>query len=864
MLTIQTVTIQPKLPESLAPLMTIAKNLWWSWTPEAIHLFQDMDRDLWERGGQNPVAMLGSIRQPRLEELGRDEIFLARMKDVSAELERYLGFHTWYDNLGFHAYHYKTFGRKFEGHIAYFSAEFGLHESLPFYSGGLGILAGDHIKSASDLGLPLVGIGLLYKHGYFRQHLTSDGWQMETYPMNDFYNMPLTLARDKDGEPIMVKVELAGRQVYVRIWSLQVGRVCIYLLDTDVPFNAKADRQITSHLYGGDLETRLQQEIVLGMGGIQVLEALGLSLTVCHMNEGHSAFMAVQRIISLMLSEGFAYEEALETVRDTSVFTTHTPVSAGIDRFPADLLQRYFTSVVDRLGINMKTFLDLGRINPDDTTEPFCMTVLAIKTASWINGVSKLHGEVSQKMWAGIWPQIPSHEVPTGYITNGVHTQSWLSFEMARLYRRYLGSRWVDEPANHAVWERVDLIPDFELWRSRERLREQLISFARLRLKQQLRARGVPPYKLAEAEEVLDPEALTIGFARRFASYKRATLVFHDLERLTNILSREDRPVQIIFSGKAHPQDKEGKELIHQVIQMANRPELRKRIVFLENYDIEVARNLVQGVDVWLNTPRRPMEASGTSGMKVTANGGINLSVLDGWWCEGYNRENGWAIGAGEEYEDHVYQDEIESRLFYELLENTVVPLFYNRGPHNIPLGWVETMRNSIKSTCPIFNANRLVEDYVNQAYLPNILHWMSLSKDDWKELRELVVWKSRVKKCWEGVRIVDVQVSINGSPKVGDLLPIKAIVDLGSLGPDEVRVGAYIGCLDAEGNIPEGEPLALFPTGKKDGSEHVFKGTLSCLSSGKIGFAIRCYPYHKGLTHKFELGLLTWWEAGQ
>ncbi len=855
--TIQTVTILPSLPKKLEPLLKIAKNLWWSWTPEAIYLFQDMDRELWDRCGHNPVALLGSIEQPRLEELERDEIFVARIKKVEEELDRYLTFHTWYGKLA------KELDEELPGCIAYFSAEFGLHECLPLYSGGLGILAGDHMKSSSDLGLPLVGVGLLYKHGYFQQYLNPDGWQMETYPMNEFENMPLTLLRDENGDPILVKVPMADREVYVRIWSIQVGRVPIYMLDTDVSLNSLADRQITSYLYGGSIETRLQQEIILGIGGIRALKALNKNPTVCHMNEGHSAFMAVERLRQFIEEQGLDFEVAMEVVRATNIFTTHTPVPAGIDRFPPDMIQRYFGSMCERLGISMDTFLGLGRINPQDQSETFCMAVLAIKMASQSNGVSKLHGEVSRKMWAGIWPQIPQHEVPITHITNGVHTLSWLSGEMSRLYERYLGSRWIDEPTNHQIWKRIDLIPDFELWRAKERLRERLISFARRRLKEQLKAKGAPAYKLKEADQVLDPEALTIGFARRFATYKRANLIFKDPERLTKILTNPDRPVQIIFSGKAHPKDRDGKSIIHQVVQMANRPELRNRIVFIENYDIEVARYLVQGADVWLNTPRRPMEASGTSGMKVTANGGINLSILDGWWCEAFDGTCGWAIGAGEEYDDHAYQDEVESRLLYELLENTVVPLFYDRESHNIPHGWIQVMRNSIKKVCPFFNTNRMVEEYANQHYIPNMQNWKVLSKDNWAQARELVAWKQKVRNHWHEVSIQDVQVPIDGSPKVGDRLPIKAIVNLGPFSTDEVRVEAYIGRLDATGTIPQGHPLPLLPTKEMSGNAHIYQGTLLCLSSGKIGFTIRCYPYRKGLPHKFELGLLTWWETG-
>ncbi len=850
---IRTITISPNLPEKLRPLIGIAKNLWWTWTPEAIYLFKDMDADLWDNTGHNPIAMLGAIEQPRLEELERDEVFLARMDSVLTELNRYLNAQTWFKKVN---------GSTGEGYFAYFSAEFGLHESLPLYSGGLGILAGDHMKSASDLGLPMRGIGLLYKHGYFQQYLNPDGWQLETYPTNDFYNMPLSPVRDNDGNPLMVQVELDNRNVYCQAWEIHVGRVKIYMLDTDVPLNSRKDRQITSHLYGGSIETRLEQEIVLGRGGIRLLRMLDEVPAVCHMNEGHSAFMAIERLLQLIKNEGLTFDEALEAVRATSVFTTHTPVPAGIDRFPNDLMRHYFSRVADEIGIGIERFLDLGRIQPGNQSEEFCMAVLAIKMASQTNGVSKLHGEVSRNMWAKIWPQIPKHEVPITHVTNGIHTLGWLSREMSRLYERYLGSRWIDEPTNHSIWKRVEHIADFELWRSRERLRDRLISFARRRLKKQLENKGAPKYQIKMADEVLDPEALTIGFARRFATYKRATLLFRDEERLIKILTNPSRPVQIILSGKAHPKDKFGKELIHQVVQMANRPELRNHIVFIENYDIEVARYLVQGVDVWLNTPRRPMEASGTSGMKVTANGGINLSILDGWWVEGFNGKNGWAIGAGEEYDDYEYQDEVESRLLYELLENTVVPLFYTRSGHDIPSGWIEMVKNSIQTTCPYFNTNRMVEEYSSKFYLPNAARWKVFLETGWKEARELSQWKKRIYSVWNSVKIVEVQLPTGGSPKVGDRIPITATVFLGELTPDEVRVDAYIGHLDEKGELVEGHPLPLLYTGDTNDKGHVFRGNLLCLSSGQIGFTVRCYPYRKELAHPFEMGLLKWWDS--
>ena len=850
---IQTLQIGPNLPANLGSLMELAKNVWWTWNPDAIFLFQDMDRDLWQRTGHNPVALLGAIEQPRIEKLANDEIFLARLEEVYKNFQRYLNSHTWYR---------KASGEASNCKMAYFSAEFGLHESLPVYSGGLGILAGDHMKSASDLGLPLVGVGLLYKHGYFQQYLNPEGWQLETYPSNDVHNMAVTLIKDEDGVPVNITVPIENRNIYVQIWSIEVGRIKIYMLDTDVPLNSSEDRQITAYLYGGGLENRLKQEIVLGIGGIRALNKLDESPTVCHMNEGHSAFMAIERMAVLIRENGLDFEQALEAVRAASVFTTHTPVPAGIDRFPADMIRRYFVDIANEIGIGIEKFLDLGRINPGDQSEDFCMAVLAIRTAAQTNGVSKLHGEVSRKMWKDIWPRIPENEVPITHVTNGIHTRGWLSGEMSRLYQRYLGRKWMDDPSDHTIWKRVENIPAFELWRTRERLRERLIAFARTRLKKQLTARGVPGYQLRQAEETLDPETLTIGFARRFATYKRANLLLRDIERLKRIVNNREHPVQFIFSGKAHPKDRYGKELIQAVVQASSDPDLRTKLVFLENYDIEVARYLVQGVDVWLNNPRRPNEASGTSGMKVPANGGLNLSILDGWWCEGFNGHNGWTIGSGEEYEDHAYQDDIESRLLYDIIENMVAPLFYKRSSHDIPEEWVKLMKNSIRSICPVFNTNRMVEEYCTEFYMPNSARWKSFMQNDWAELKKICQWKKNILQNWDKVRIVEVKLPENYSPKVGDRVPLNVKVDLDGLQPDEVRVDAYLGRLDDSGKIPEGYPLPLLPTGESNGSVHTYLGEILCLSSGQIGFAVRCYPWRKELAHNFELGLLTWWEG--
>ncbi len=848
---VETITIVPNIPKKLSNLMNIAKNLWWSWNIEAVHLFQDMDRELWEKFNHNPVCMLGKIEQSRLDELERDEIFIARMNEIYYELERYLKLDTWFK---------KKIGSQFDNNtIAYFSMEFGIHECLPIYSGGLGILAGDHMKSASDLGLPLIGIGLLYKHGYFKQYLNHDGWQLETYPANDLYNLPIELLRDKDGKEYILSVMIGDKEVFFRVWSIYVGRIEMLMLDTDILQNANEERQITAFLYGGDLENRLKQEILIGMGGVKVLEAFKKNTVVYHMNEGHSAFLAIERLIQLREKSGLSFEEARELVRSTSIFTTHTPVPAGIDYFPPDLMRKYFNKVVPRLGINMDAFLGLGRKKPFDNNEAFCMAILAINLSSQTNGVSKLHGEVSRRMFEDLWPSIPKNEVPITHITNGCHTMSWLSSEMSRLYLRYLGGRWIDDPTNHAIWKRIENIPPFELWRCRERLSEAFVSYARKRIKKQYESKGAPKYMIDQAEEALDPEVLTIGFARRFATYKRATLLFKDIDRLKRIITNPNGKVQFVFAGKAHPKDKYGKEFIQKIVQVTKIPELSKYIIFIENYDIDLARNLLQGVDVWLNNPRRPYEASGTSGMKASVNGTINLSVLDGWWDEGYKGDNGWAIGAGEEYTDEAYQDEVESRLLYEILENHVVPLFYTKGQNNIPHGWVDMMKRNIMSNCPVFNTSRMVEEYCKRFYIPCSTRYNHFNKNNFDDLKNYLTWKDKIKKIWHMVSIKNIDSKNNHIAKVGDRIPVKVTIDLAGLSPDEVRVEIFIGRIDERYELVEGHPLPLLPS-ETTSQGTIYSGTILCLSSGQIGYSVRCYPYNKNLNYHLEMGLINWW----
>jgi glycogen phosphorylase len=851
---IQKFVVTPNLPEPLRPLLEIAGNIWWTWNVEAISLLRRIDPDLWDQHFGNPMAVLGSLSAQRVSDLAKDPAFLAHMERVSNDLQRYLSITSWYA---------KEHGQEHTEVLGYFSLEFGLHESLPLYSGGLGILAGDHLKSASDLGLPLVGVGLAYQSGYFRQYLNHDGWQMEEYPVNDFYNMSMQRVLDPDGEPVTVEVTYPGRTVTARIWKIQVGRNPLLLLDTNLPQNLPEDRDLTSRLYGGDTDMRIRQEILLGIGGLRALVALDKTPTVCHLNEGHSAFLALERIAMLMEKQGLTYDAAFEMVRAANVFTTHTPVPAGNDHFQPDLVRTYLPRMAERLGLGMDGLLALGRQNPNNKNETFCMTVLALRLSRFANGVSELHGHVSREMWQQVWPGVPKEEIPISYVTNGIHTRSWLCSEIARLYDRYLGPRWFEEPTNKTLWDRVDQIPDSELWRSHERMRERLVGFVRRRLGEQLSARGVNQMWVRGASEVLDPEALTIGFARRFATYKRAALLLRDPARLSKILNDPERPVQLIFAGKAHPKDHPGKEIIRQLVHLAQQPEFRNRIAFVEDYNIEVARYMVQGVDVWLNTPRRPLEASGTSGMKVPPNGGINLSILDGWWCEGYQQDNGWAIGAGEDYDDEEYQDEVESTALYDLLENEIVPTYYDRGSDDVPREWTRIMKNSMRTVNSEFNTNRMVEEYTNRFYVTCVQNAARLSADEFARAKDLAEWRGRMKGEWSRVKIRSVDAPANLAQPMGETLTVQAFLDLGAVPVEEVLVEAYHGLLDSNGEIKDGETATLFPGEKAADGTIMFSGEISCRRAGRRGYTVRAVPRKEGYPlDRFECGVVTWWEA--
>ncbi len=847
---IQRFRVLPSIPDDLKPLMKIAKNMWWVWNFEAIELFRRLDMDLWRELGHNPVAFLGAISQNKLKEASQSESFLAHMKKVEEELDWHLSKKSWFE---------ETHSTHADAGFAYFSAEFGIHESLPIYSGGLGVLAGDHLKSASELGIPLYGVGLLYRLGYFHQYLSIDGWQQERLPETDFYNIPISPVKNDAGEIIKIQLEFPGRTVYAQIWECLIGRITLYLLDTNIDENNQADKTITDQLYGGDNEMRIKQELVLGIGGVRALKALGKKITVYHMNEGHSAFLAIERIANAIKEEGLSFHDALEFVSATNVFTTHTPVPAGNDRFSPELINTYLSHYYDKLGISHNEFLALGRENPDNRNEEFCMTVLAIKTAAHCNGVSELHGNVSRHMWQNIWPSLPVHEVPIGHITNGIQILSWTSDEMMRLFNRYLGPRWIDSPVDKDLWKNIDSIPDSELWKCRERLRERLVSFSRRKLREQLIMRGAPKAEIDRADSVLDPEALTIGFARRFATYKRANLILKSMQRLEKLLLDKERHIQIIFAGKAHPRDNLGKEIIKQIVGLVRDERFRGRIVFIEDYDINVARYLVQGVDIWLNTPIRPKEASGTSGMKIVPNGGLNVSVLDGWWPEAYNGHNGWAIGKGEEYDDLNYQDEVESQSLYNILEMEIIPMFYNRGADWLPRQWIAKIKESMKTILPQFNTNRMVQDYVEKFYLEAHRKHCKFTENGYAPIKELSKWKTSIEKRWKNVHIANLALEDFHEIEVGSQLKVHATIVLGDINPESVNAELYFGNLNPAGEIIDGVALPMFISEKKEDGTYVYEGKLLCLRSGQFGYTVRVLPTHPNMSRKFEPKLITW-----
>lgn len=844
------VCVFPEIPERIGGVRELAHNMYWSWTPAAQELFVELDGDSWEAVYHNPVRLLSEVSQERLRQAAGDPSFLALYDRVMADFHAYMHpGETWFA---------RTFPDLADRTIAYFSAEFGLHEALPIYSGGLGILSGDHCKSASDLGLPFVGVGLLYNQGYFRQRFSADGWQEALYDKLNFSQLPIQPATGPDGNEVIVSVDLPGRAVYAKVWRVQVGRVPVFLLDTDIERNSTDDRRFSAQLYGGDHNMRISQEIVLGIGGVRALRALGYRPATWHMNEGHSAFLGLERVRELV-SKGLTFFEAAEAVAANAVFTTHTPVPAGNDAFGFDLMEKYFSRYWGSLGLNREEFLSLAKEDRAGGVSLFSMTVLALRLAKRANGVSKLHGAVSRNIWKDLWPGIPTEEVPITSITNGIHSETWLAPSMARFLDEHCPA-WREEGEHAEAWAAVSHADDGAYWAVRQGLKREMVGFLRERIAHQRLSNGETATQVQAAQHVLDPEALTIGFARRFATYKRATLIFRDPERLKRLLNDPDRPVQILFAGKAHPADKPGKELIQQIFQLSQQPGFKGKILLVEDYDMNVARHLVQGVDVWLNNPRRPLEASGTSGQKAALNGALNFSVLDGWWCEGFNGRNGWSIGTDRDFRTLEDQDDADAASLYASLEEEIVPLFYDRRD-GLPNGWIARSKEAIRSCAPVFGTRRMVQDYCRDLYVPAAQQGDRLAQEAFGPAKSLAHWKDMVRYHWHQIHVEawgpqEIQVPL------GHPVALVAKVRVGAMDPGSLSVEIVSG-LEKDGDLREVGVVPMERGEQTPDGAWLYRGSFTPPEGGRFSYGIRAIPAHPLLVQRHELGLVRWATAG-
>lgn len=849
------VSVVPRVPEGLESLRNIAFNLWWSWNYDALELFCELDAELWETCGHSPIKMLRLVKQNRLEAAAKDKGYRERVEKVHDRLEAYLHRkETWFTrNL--------PKEKKDSPLVAYFSAEFGFHESLPNYSGGLGILAGDHCKSASDLGLPFVAVGLLYRFGYFSQKINRDGWQEASAIDNVFQDLPIREALASDGKtPVVVELAMPGRAVRAKAWEVRIGLTRLILMDTDLTENAPEDRRITYQLYGGDHEMRIQQEIVLGIGGVRALAAMGLQPSVFHMNEGHAAFLGLERIHRLVKEAKLSFVEALQSVAASSVFTTHTPVPAGNDAFSPKLMEKYFGSYVAECQIGFQDLLKLGRPWEYNEDEPFSMTILALRISRQANGVSAIHGKVSRGMWQSVWPGVPKAEIPIRHVTNGIHTFTWMAPEIRALLEKAGGVLTEEDLAKAEEWKKRVAFKDKEYWTTHQKMKLRLLQFVRTNVRTQRLRNGARPAEIRETDQMLDPKALTIGFARRFATYKRAALLFRDLDKLAQIVNDPARPVQFLFAGKSHPADEGGKKLIQQIVQISQLPQFKDRIVFVENYDFNVARQLYHGCDVWLNNPTRPLEASGTSGEKVITSGCLNFSVRDGWWDEAFDGTNGWAIGDDTFRLEPEVQDEFDSFSIYEILKHEIVPLYYDQDGDGVPKRWIERVRRSLLTIGPVYNTSRMVADYAGEFYRRAAEKGRMFAESGWKKSKELAVWKDKVRLAWGKVRAnaVTWNGSIRTTMNVGDTVPVTANVFLGDLQAEEVAVEAYLKAVEPGGTS---KVVRLEPQGEvKDGWQG-YGGRVSVEDSGNFKFNVRIRPSHPSLTQAHELRLIAWAE---
>lgn len=846
------ITVNPQLPSRINKLSEISNNLWWSWNTDFLKIFKEIDIDLWEKVEKNPVKFLKLVSQEKLEQAVLNPAILKQYDKIVDDFEGYINSkNTWFS---------KKYPNSKNDLIAYFSAEYGLDETVPIYSGGLGILSGDHLKSASDLGIPLVAVGLLYKNGYFHQKIDAYGNQKSIYKDIDLMNMPINPVKDDKGNDLKILLKLPGKNLYLKVWNIKVGRVTLYLLDSDIAENTDEDyRNITLRLYGGDQEMRIKQEIVLGIGGVNLLKTLGLNPSVYHMNEGHSSFLLLEVMKNIVKEKKVSFNIARDITSSQTVFTTHTPVPAGNDIFPVELVEKHLKGYWTKLGIDKETFLRLGMKPNDSLDNGFNMGILALKIAGKKNGVSKLHGAVSRELFGDVWPNIAANESPITHVTNGIHTCSWLAPNLKKLYNKYLTPYWQDSIQIDDTWKKIENIPNSELWAEHIARKEKLFELVKQNMTSYMRNNGKSYEEINDIVSKLNPNALTIGFARRFATYKRATLIFRDLERITQILNNSDKPVQIIFAGKAHPADKEGQDLLRYIYEISMKPQFKGKVFVLENYNIGIARYLVSGVDVWLNNPRRPMEASGTSGQKASVNGVINFSVLDGWWAEGYNSKNGWTIGTNDEYDSYEIQDNADSSSMYNTLENKIIPIYYDKDKNGISEKWMQIMKNSIISTGGRYSTSRMLCDYTNNLYMPLV----ELNKKYYTDLSNVAAyneWKDKMYINWDKIKIEQYNNLDNISIDAGNKIEVNCKVILPDISVENINVEVYAGRITDNGTI---ENIVIMPMELVDENdenrEYMFKAKLELTTGGNYGYTFRVMPKHEMLLDAENLDLIKW-----
>ena len=836
------IIVESNLPESLNPLRKLSKNLWWVWNTEARDLFQYIDENIWEKCVHNPVELLEIVSYKRFRELENDEYFISKMNHVFNLLNLYLEER---NNL--------------EGpEIAYFSMEYGLHDSLKIFSGGLGILAGDYLKEASDSKVNLIAVGLLYRYGYFKQNINLHGDQIANYESQQFSKLPVQPAFDKDGNWIEIEVNYPNRKLKARVWRVNVGHVKLYLLDADIPENSDEDRFVTHHLYGGDNENRLKQEILLGLGGIKALEKLGYKSDIFHCNEGHAAFIGIERISGLVEKQNLTFTEAKEVVRASTLFTTHTPVPAGHDSFHNDIFRHYMNYFPEKMGLKWKEFDMLGKANKNE--DHFNMSYLASNLSQGINGVSMLHGDVSKDVFKDLFPGFLKEELEIGYVTNGVHYSSWTAQEWKDIHKKYFGENFPATQLDFDVWKNIHNAPNSEIWELRKKLRLKLIDYIKQRFSDNWVQRHENPTIISEITGKLNPNALTIGFARRFATYKRATLLFRDLDRLAKIVNNPKRPVQFIFAGKAHPADKAGQDLIKNIIEISKRPEFRGKILFVQNYDINLAKILLQGVDVWLNTPTRPLEASGTSGEKGVMNGTLHFSVLDGWWVEGYKKNAGWGLPAERTYEVQEFQDELDAETIYNIIEDEIVDAFYNRDENNIPEKWVGFIKNTLAEVAPHFTTGRMIRDYQDRYYNPQFERTQKVVNDNFKLAKELAEWKHKISSVWDEIEVknIDFPDGITNKMIVGHEYPVKVTVDLKGLSCDEIGVELVV-AENGTNNPTKIVDLIKFDIDNCEGSVCCFSHLVKPNHPGAFNYGFRLFPKNENLPHRQDFKFIKW-----